>query len=235
MNSGSVTCAATRYWDSRCKFGVALIVLLAIAHPVNADEGFSAWDIIPKFDWTGLYSGAHFSSTISSLNDGFDRDDFSGGAQIGYGLQFSTLYLGVEVDSAFGGTNSNYQYSPLYSTRVEVDWNTSLRGRVGIAYGSLLVYGTAGAAFGGQSEALYRFGQEAETVHHRRTGVVYGAGVEHKLLAGFTARAEVLRYDYSFENVPWSDQAANVLASQIRSTDSNSETVFRLGLSLKLN
>jgi len=90
---------------------------------------------------------------------------FMGGGQLGYQRQFGNMVFGLEGD--FDGVASNRNEATARSTNVfnifdeddqvdsvlkswhktEVNWQASVRARLGYANGRFLVYGTGGAAF----------------------------------------------------------------------------------------
>jgi outer membrane immunogenic protein len=113
---------------------------------------------VPVFTWTGFYAGvqggfawgdvdADFSNGAPSLD--YDADGFIGGGHVGAAYQWNWLVLGVEGDiewtdldgsagSAAGITSEN---------SIDVNFQASARGRLGLAFDRFQVYGTGGGAF----------------------------------------------------------------------------------------
>jgi outer membrane immunogenic protein len=123
-----------------------------------------------------------------------NANSWLGGAQAGYNWQSGSVVYGVETDlsathleSAMHGMLTfplGFQPPSTTSTTATIDWYGTLRGRLGVATGPVLFYGTAGLAYGnvGLSSNVTLFGfplnSQLTTV---RTGWVAGGGVEYKL------------------------------------------------------
>jgi outer membrane immunogenic protein len=144
---------------------------------------------VPVFTWTGFTIGVNlgwafaddedatvfvppgtfappFAATSGVLAFGNGSEDgITGGAQIGYNMQFGAFVLGVEADiqaidfgngnggaavfTTFTGPGLPPGFVAVSNGFGGLDWWGSLRVRAGIAFDRLLVYGTGGFAFGG--------------------------------------------------------------------------------------
>lgn len=191
--------------------------------------------IAPVFTWTGFYVGVHAgyaSADISArsravspglaglINAGVvpgaisvESEGFIGGAQVGYNLQFGAFVAGLEADISYvdGDTTSIYADALGGATRTTVDYKTSffgtVRGRVGVAFDRILVYGTGGLAFSDvdatvtvtnpNTPGLRGFGRIDETA----VGWTVGGGVEFALTNNITVKGEYLYYDFGQHNV----------------------------------
>lgn len=129
----------------------------------------------------------------SSSDGGF------GGGQLGYNLQTGPLVFGIETDfqrSGISGKTSAQVVPDAANTNVitgvgaaavrsDLDWFGTVRGRFGYAFGNVLVYGTAGFAFGQISDSLFVSDHDANTASagktSAQTGYVVGAGVEYAI------------------------------------------------------
>jgi outer membrane immunogenic protein len=131
-----------------------------------------------------------------------------GGGQIGYNYQFGpNILVGVETDfqgtsmSSAGDRNIVYYPDPLLqgsllvplapggNPGIALNWFGTVRGRAGyLITPTLLVYGTAGFAYGGLS---------AGNFNSTRTGWTAGGGVEWMFLPNWSAKAEYLYTDLS--------------------------------------
>ena len=130
-----------------------------------------------------------------------------GGAQVGYNFQFNQFVLGVETD--FQGTSisssgnnapltlyqspvsSNYltPVGALTGSNVDLSWFGTVRGRVGyLITPTLLIYGTAGFAYGQV---------DAWGFSNTSTGWTAGGGVEWMFAPHWSAKAEYLYVDLS--------------------------------------
>jgi outer membrane immunogenic protein len=165
----------------------------------------------PIFTWSGLYIGAQVgyawgSDPIDEVDTVFDHNAFFndkpngviGGAHLGYNLQIGQWVAGLEgsVDgtSLHGTRTSAGPLVVTMSTRPDVQG--SIRGRVGVAFDRVLIYGTGGAAFSGitnnYSLGFPFFLSESDT--KTRTGWTVGGGLEYAVTNNWSIRAE---YRYS--------------------------------------
>ena len=198
--------------------------------------------------WAGLYGGGHIGA-IYNLSDSVIGDvvlangesgtagvrgidgggggggavafaalqknaSFIGGLHLGYNVQSLGLIYGGEADVSFG-TNDSHKYLG------------TIRGRLGWAYQTYLLYGTAGVAFerneaaqaifagnggnGGNGGAAVAapggsggLGGRALAIRadDTRAGVVAGAGLEAKLTDRVSLGFEGLYYGFRHDNVP---------------------------------
>lgn len=174
-------------------------------------------------DWTGWYAGANAGYGIarnatSYIGTGFqpsaetfsvDPAGFVGGGQIGYNWQTANVLFGVEADfqGATGTSSANClkicsQFSFL-SVSEKLDWFGTLRGRVGFATGSAMIYGTGGLAFGHASMDINSFNATllgtsvTQTVSASATkaGWTAGGGIESAIDDHWSVKAEYLYVD----------------------------------------
>ncbi|MGU3330343.1 outer membrane protein [Methylobacterium mesophilicum] len=177
---------------------------------------------VPVFTWTGAYFGINagyaFDASSRSNNSTFivpggaggytvsgapvaatfrnrSQDGFSGGAQVGYNVQFtpgSGVVVGIEADAQYldfgrnrndafisgGGIRPGYYVTDPRGLS-SLDYFGTVRGRLGYAFDRTLVYGTGGFAYGSGS-ADRSFGGYAGNDSFR-TGYAVGGGVEFAL------------------------------------------------------
>ncbi len=147
------------------------------------------------FTWAGYYVGGH-------LGYGWGRFDFNsfptfpqtrghgpvGGLHTGYNWQSGNIVWGIEGDASAANLytgDGNYDYA-------NVNFLASLRGRLGIAFDRVLVYGTAGIGY------VHSKGAGSTTPLHWRYGNMYrpvvGGGIEYAYNNNFSIRAEALGY-----------------------------------------
>lgn len=159
-------------------------------------------------EWQGPYLGAilgYGEGPSNHINGTAERnapDIFGSAYGVTVGHNFSApgnLVLGVEFDAASLGLEGAVPSGPgfgcsLTLCRTEVSWLATLRGRVGIANGQTLFFGTAGVAVGGveatiDGEAYLEEGVQAAN------GWTAGVGVEHKVSDRVSLKGEVLYTD----------------------------------------
>ena len=136
--------------------------------------------------WDGPYVGATVGYGWQSLDDGGDTtgNGWSVGGQVGYNFHLSDqIIAGVEGNLDwvnFAATAGSGTYS--------VDWDGSVRGRLGLDMGQWFPYVEAGVAFANVTDN----GASAEV----RTGWTAGAGVEVMLADHLSANLEYRYTDY---------------------------------------
>ena len=156
----------------------------------------------------GLFGGA--------LNKGLDDVLGSGGATGGF-------VAGIEADAAYTGVKRTADFIGITGVDNNFASNTqfvgTVRGRVGYAFGNLLIFGTGGFAYGGIDDRVLLFsgrnlanGNYAGATSSIRTGVSYGGGAEYAIpttsminvfkSSAVTVKFEFIRYDLGAENVP---------------------------------
>jgi len=161
--------------------------------------------------WVGFYIGADLGGMINdndlkarffarekdgdtwstsrwfSLHDNGNKDEPIGGVHIGYNFQSGNLVYGIEGDVNFADN---------------IDYLATIRGRLGYAMNSWLIYGTGGAAFisfDNDSTVTSVHGTSWTFRDNRtETGWVAGGGIEKKITPNISFGVEGLFY--SFDN-----------------------------------
>jgi outer membrane immunogenic protein len=187
---------------------------------VGANGGY-AWsggsggirDFTPDFVAV-LATGETPSQLGAKHNGGF------GGDQVGYNWVMSHWLVGFEADiqvADIGHTSTirfpgGFDADPTVSTgRDHIDWFGTVRGRLGTTFGSVLIYGTGGLAYGGvHSSATNVFnptddGNLAGSSSSTRLGWTAGAGLEWMLAPNWSFKTEYLHVDLGSSNVIVSD------------------------------
>ena len=204
---------------------------------------------VPAFTWTGIYLGGQvgYAWISGNLNftgfDSFTGSPFNtsvinspngliGGAHVGYNYQINQWVLGLEgtVDGsslnntvvanfpiAFGGSS----LSASSNSNVQ----GSIRGRIGIAWDRILIYGTGGVAFGGFDISYSLSGNNtangginagnaffgSNSFSNTRVGWTAGGGIDYAVTNNWSVFIEY-RYT-SFGAISNSGLAAAVLAT----------------------
>ena len=160
-----------------------------------------------------------------------------GGAQIGYNFQSGSLVFGVETD--FQGGNISDRITGLtvngndFSSRESVDWFGTVRGRIGYAFGGVLVYGTGGVAYGDVRQGAFvasgvnsvAFGSDSTQI-----GWVAGGGVEYKITPSWSLKGEYQYIDLGSQTLSSTDTTG---ASVTATGPENSFSTVRLGLNYR--
>jgi outer membrane immunogenic protein len=167
----------------------------------------------PYLYWCGPYLGVNlgFQSGVLSNSTANPRGAL-GGIQGGYNWQFGQWVAGWESDFQFTGADDKFGIFEFSNP-----WFGTVRGRGGIAFDNVLLYGTLGLAYGrGRIDA----GNLSEVNTH--IGWTVGAGVELGLSRNWSFKAEYLRVDLASE--PF------VLTGAEHGLSSN---VFRIGVNFR--
>lgn len=177
----------------------------------------------PAPSWTGFYLGVvgGYGWTKTNINAGDLRQNNVGGLtpsdinprggligfNVGYNWQVGSAVFGVEGDYSWSGIKRSMPLTINYTNalgniaanmKADLTYIATLRGRLGYAFDTTLLYVTGGFATGkasGQLDAnilgaALSFG---DSQSHR--GWVIGGGAEMMLAPNWTAKAEVLYID----------------------------------------
>lgn len=158
----------------------------------------------------------------------FEDDGFIGGGQVGFNYQFGGgpgggfggVVVGVEADISYTDIGRDGTFNSTLGDqsnfRNQMDFLGTVRGRLGLAFDRVLVYGTGGFAYGdvdtqadffrNTDRALQFSGRKGDI----ETGYTVGGGIEYALPTGsfalfnssaVTLRAEYLYYDLGDRNI----------------------------------
>ena len=182
-------------WEATVKgtaIGAGLIAatLAAADTATAADLSRGPYYAAPSYgySWVGPYLGLTLgyqwgSATNSSARPG----GVEGGIAGGYNWQSGQFVYGVEGDLQLSGASDTFA-----GYKFENPWFGTVRGRGGVAFNNILVYGTLGLAFG---EGRVQFSGLTESTAH--VGWTAGLGMEVGLTPNWTAKAEYLFVDLS--------------------------------------
>jgi outer membrane immunogenic protein len=135
------------------------------------------------YNWRGFYAGLNAGYEWGNVtNNGTDPSGLVGGGQIGYNWQFNQFVLGAETD--IQGSSADDTFAPW---KFSNPWFGTLRGRAGFAFNNILVYGTAGLAYGGLDGELVGLSEDKTLV-----GWTGGLGMEVGFTPNWSAKVEYL-------------------------------------------
>jgi outer membrane immunogenic protein len=141
---------------------------------------------VASTNWDGFYVGAHVGYGWESLatTPATTGNGFSVGAQAGYNFHIADqLVAGIE-----GNIDWANETGTVAPNSYTINWDGSVRGRLGVDMGQWLPYVEAGVAFANIADST------ATTSPELRTGYTLGAGVEVMLADNLSANVE---YRYS--------------------------------------
>ena len=174
---GSVLGAVLGAAFSIAMAGTALAADLPVGNYYTVPPSYSA------SSWAGPYLGAQFGYEWGTVSNNPTRPDgFQGGVEAGYNWQFGQFVVGGETDLNISGaqdTSAPFQFAnPWYGT---------IRGRAGVAFSNVLIYGTAGLGYGALN------GQSTGFLSASRTsaGFVGGAGIEYGFASPLVGQSRV--------------------------------------------
>ncbi len=177
---------------------------------------------------------------------------FAGGGQVGYNYQFNNNFLlGVEADiQAFAG-NSGSTYAVSTTAALTATKSTNYigtaRGRVGYLFTpTLLVYGTAGLAYGQGAMSLNYVGASktpllaTDSYSGSPIGWTAGGGVEWMFRPDWSVKAEYLYYDLGSATTPgavynYTPKGGLPQTSTAQSSTRFDGNIFRAGVNYHFN
>jgi outer membrane immunogenic protein len=181
--------------------GILSLGNAAIAADVPARAYTKASAIDPAYNWTGFYAGVHAGYGLGGtewqiLN--IRTDGALGGIQAGYNQQIGNLLLGIEADISFSGIKGNRTVSILnqatLSQTSQINWLSTVTGRVGFANGRWLTYAKGGFAWANEDHGydvqVSVPGPDRLTLSgsETRRGWIVGAGMEYALANNWSLR-----------------------------------------------
>jgi outer membrane immunogenic protein len=178
----------------RSVFGAAVAAAMVACSAVGANAQSGG------YVWQGPYVGGNLGYQSGAVSNNPTRP--SGGEfgiQGGYSWQSGRFVFGTETDMQVSGADD--VFAPW---KFSNPWFGTLRGRGGVTFNNILLYGTAGLAYG----ALRAQSTTTGIVESKSSlGWAAGAGVEVGLASNWRARAEYLYIDLS--DRPYSVTGAN--------------------------
>jgi len=200
--------------------------------------------------WTGFYAGlnlgyswgkADSSATLNGaqiFSDSLDVNGVIGGGQLGYNWQTGNVVLGIEADIQASGQKGDKSAafsflvpgigtaSETTSYENKLTYLGTVRGRLGYAFDSWLLYVTGGWAYGHETlDATAAVtlnavtGTAAVSYSTNRSGWTVGGGVEMALNRNWSWKAEYLYVDLGDWNIASSSPlGASVETINLRTT-----------------
>jgi outer membrane immunogenic protein len=180
----------------------------------------------PVYNWTGCYVGAHAGggwgqksyADFLTTGDGVEppssptanTSGFLAGVQEGCQIQSSSNWVyGFEGDLSWG--NIQGSSDPFFGGKAvfhaQTDWLGSATGRVGYAFGQVLIFGKGGAAWAHDNYQVPGtfIGPFNLTGSEIRFGWTIGAGLEWLFYQNWSAVFEYAYYDFGTNSVTLSD------------------------------
>ena len=136
--------------------------------------------------WAGPYLGATAGYQWGKVdNNPTKPSGVNGGVEAGFNWQRGQFVYGGEADISISGADDTF--APWQFTN---PWFGTLRARAGVAFSNVLIFGTAGLAYGDLRAETANLTESNTSV-----GWVAGAGVEVGFTPHWSAKAEWLYLD----------------------------------------
>lgn len=105
--------------------------------------------VVSAFSWTGFYAGVQTGYAWGDaevagpfVGDDYDVDGWLLGGFAGFNFEISSFVAGIEADLEWVNADGDN----AVGSETELNWQGSLRGRLGVALDRVLLYGTGGLA-----------------------------------------------------------------------------------------
>ncbi len=162
---------------------------LAVAADLPAANYYTTPDPLSAYSWAGPYLGANLGYERGAVSNNPTRPSgLAGGLEAGYNWQRGQFVFGAETDIQLSGADDTF--APWQFSN---PWFGTLRGRAGVAVGNVLLFGTAGLAYGSLTAETVANLSETRT----SLGWVAGGGLEVGFTPHWSAKAEWLYLDLS--------------------------------------
>ncbi|MGH7486215.1 MAG: outer membrane protein, partial [bacterium] len=140
------------------------------------------------YSWAGPYLGATAGFEWGKVtNSPIKPSGIAGGVEAGYDWQVGQFVFGAETDINLTGADDTF--APY---KFSNPWFGTLRGRAGIALSNVLLFATAGLAYGDLRAETAGLTESKTSI-----GWTAGAGIEVGFTPNWSAKAEWLYLDLS--------------------------------------
>lgn len=208
-------------------------------------------------NWGGWYVGGHVGYGIAAATTSVSRDVLLErmtaegakgavyGVHGGYNHQIGRAVVGVEADWSGANLTSSNSAPPAFAggftftAGEKVKSLASIRGRAGLAFDQLMLYGTAGVAWAqadfDATDTSQAIGFRTVNTSRSMAGFVFGGGAEWALNNNISLRAEYLRYVFGSQQGPTPFNPAATVLADVTSNNLDSVDVVRVGASYKFS
>jgi outer membrane immunogenic protein len=189
---------------------VALFATGAVAADLPSYEAPPVVAPVPDdFSWTGFYAGLQAGYSWGDLetnvvigndrDEEFEADGVVGGIFLGYNLGLTdAMVIGIEGDFEGTGIEAEEDDEALdgIGYDADVNWQGSVRGRLGFSFDRVLVYGTGGVAFA-NFDTSFDDGVDGDDDDETELGWTAGAGVDFAVTDNIFVRGEYRYADFA--------------------------------------
>ena len=169
--------------------------------------------MVPIFTWTGFYGGVNGGYSAGGFNAlgrshaGSPSGGFVGGTA-GYNYELPNhIVVGVEGDLGYASVNNTRTTAGPLTSKGNLEYQTTIRGRVGYAMNRMLFYATGGYAGGSVHSTIYDTPNNYYAANSNfLNGYAVGGGVEYAIMPNVSGKVEYLYTDlspaYNFVGTP---------------------------------
>jgi outer membrane immunogenic protein len=192
----------------RTLFTTVFATLVAAAGAASAADDLTPAAEPSYYDWSGYYGGVHAGagradfdisrgsgSAVGTPGTTLDANDGLFGVLAGVNFQNGYFVYGLEGDVSWGNASATNPVSTLPSMDIGVIG--TVRGRVGVAYNRLLIFGTLGVGIANVDGQEAGNGGVVDSNTH--IGVVGGGGIEYAFTNNAIIRGEYMYGSYGSE------------------------------------
>ncbi len=163
--------------------------------------------LVAPFTWSGFYVGAYVGGAFGhdklkspnvNQNVTLDPTGVTAGGYVGYNYQINAVVLGLEGEFGYNGIDDDKDFGlQSHNAKVESSYIGRIRGRVGYAFGTFLLYGAGGVSFTDQkvTQVFLPTGL-SDSVSKGLVGWNLGLGGEYAFTPNLIARIEYIFDDF---------------------------------------
>jgi outer membrane immunogenic protein len=221
---------------------------------------------LPECNWTGFYIGLNVGGQFGHSEDkdldrtpvfgfwnepnkpwGYSESGVVGGGQVGYNYQWNWVVLGVEADGGYmnvdgSGREPNHLGHTDTRGSTDSDFYTTVRGRLGIALNTWMLYATGGGIGLNYEQRVFDNCNTGPTCGggeidaHRQDfnwGWTVGGGIEKMLGCHWSIKTEYLFFDIDREGFSGVATAGGATGSRFFFNGDTTGHIVRAGLNYK--
>lgn len=245
------------FWmTSKAPYAVACALIGTLAATASASDLYQgpAYHSGP-YNWSGLYVGGVLGynwnedrTTEYYTHNGqprpafdnpanphmffdYEPDGLSGGVKAGVNFQTGSFVYGIETDFDVTDITGGFRdtVEGIGASKDEYAWQGSVRGRLGVAFDRVLVYGTGGFSYAKiKNTYTYVPLSISEPIEDVRTGWNIGAGVDYALTDNL-----ILGLEYRYTEFEQFSNVSKVAFPGITGTQEPVSQAARMSLSYK--